>query len=108
MLYSFSLRLRVRREIPNCSAANVLCPPVRSSALMIICSSMLSRFPTGTDAVWRRAEGSPVSAAVRLGTSISAEVDSTAILPTRFLNSRIFPVQVWESRAWMAWLENVL
>ena len=71
MLYSFSLRLRVRREMPSCSAASVRWPPVRSSALMIICSSMLSRLPTGRDAVWRSAVGSPVSAALSREKSIS-------------------------------------
>ena len=51
MLYSLSLRLKVRREMPSCSAARVRWPPVRSSALMIICSSMLSRLLTGMEAV---------------------------------------------------------
>src|SRR2546430_8905074 len=57
--------------------------PPRSTLFPYTTLFRSSRFPTGTDAVWRRAEGSPVSAAVRLGKSISAEVDSTAILPTR-------------------------
>ncbi len=45
------LAAKVRREMPSCSAARVRWPPVRSRALMIICSSMLSRLLTGMEAV---------------------------------------------------------
>ena len=108
MLYSFSFRLKVRREMPSCSAASVRWPPVRSRALIIICSSMLSRLLTGIEAVWRNAAGSPVSAALSREKSMSGVKDSMATFATRLRNSLILPGQACESNAEMACGEKFL
>ena len=75
---------------------------------MIICSSMLSRLPTGMEATWRWATGLPDIAAETCEAAISERVDSTAARATRLRNSRTLPGQACASSAETASAENEL